>query len=109
MPRTSDREELIDEMEHEIYKYFEEIQYLIRNKLYNTNHRTRLQRMITIYEGVKENRYLNCRTYQVVDHTTLNFLLNNISDRAFKQQFRMERFNFDTIVSKIRYDEVLKG
>jgi hypothetical protein len=108
MPRISDRQNYLEEPKMQIENSHLEMQYLVRNRLHQPYQRTIYIRMVHMYEYVKPKRYGGPRKYQIVDHTTINFLLSHTTDPNFKQQCRMESINFNIIVSKIRDNEVVK-
>lgn len=110
MPKQNTRSAIVDELESQIMCKFNEIQFnLARNSLKPVEiqrERRLYYRLLWLHEYLSRKRYFHPRDYSTVDRSTLNFMLNEISDRNFKQQFRMERVSYELIVSKIRDDEV---
>jgi hypothetical protein len=110
MPKDSKRASFIRDLQDYIEYKHEHIKHNLKHNLYTSaqeeKERIGFKRIETLYQAVVQERYYSRRIYRMVDHSTLNFLLHDISDRNFKQQFRIERFNFEMIASRIRGDSV---
>jgi hypothetical protein len=113
MPKSSERSELLDNIFEFIQYKSVSVKYALDRGLLTDEQelqeRSQFRRLLDMYEIVSNERYVSSRIHKMVDHSTLNFLLVNLSDRGFKQQFRMERDSFTFVLSKITQDlEVTK-
>jgi hypothetical protein len=107
MPKVTKRFETLEALKETIHYKSEVIGYKLGRNLLSPEKiedvRRIYRRLVAMYEWFYNTRYHFPRNYI---QTNRDLMSRDLSDRCFKQQYRMERKTFEMIVSLIGGDEV---
>ena len=101
MPKRSEREDILSELEG-VIKYLASDTSLLVEREENDFPGNLQDDLLLYYSTIKESRYLIPRTYKV-GKPSLAIFLRDYTDRQFRQEVRMDRGIFEKLCDNVEY------
>ena len=107
MPKRSEREDILSELEG-VIKYLASDTSLLVEREENDFPGNLQDDLLLYYSTIKESRYLIPRTYKV-GKPSLAIFLRDYTDRQFRQEVRMDRGTFEKLCDKLSSHAVFQN